>query len=170
MHEPGCPRGLSALLFGMQTEGPGLEGAPAGQGVRPGCVWICFLGRGKGTEGSRVSEHKRYPLKEPLGEQGGGAELWSAQSRNGSGKKWRRKSREMVTFPPAQPSQHTWSTKTSPPAPPGTADGRSFHFGWKKLILQRCVHAIQSFRGWPSSFHAPVSSSLISQTWGLPGS
>ena len=61
-----------------------------------------------------MSEHKRYQLEEPLVEQSSGAELWSAQSRNGSGKKWRRKSREMVMFTRAHPSQPTWSTKRNP--------------------------------------------------------
>lgn len=93
-----------------------------GAGLSESLCWdfAWFLGTGRETEESRVFEHKRYPLEEPLVEQGRGAELWSAPSRNGSSKKWRRKSREMVMFTRAHPSQPTRGTKMSP-TPSGKA-------------------------------------------------
>lgn len=120
MHEPDSPQGSlftakgtedrrPASLFWMQPQWVGLDRIPAGlvgqamskgAGLSESLCWdfAWFLGKSRGTEESQVSEHKRYPLEEPLVEQGRGAELWSAPSRNGSGKKWRRKSREMVMF------------------------------------------------------------------------
>lgn len=88
------------------------EGADLSESLCWEFAW--FLGKGRGTEESQVLEHRRYPLEEPLVEQGRGAELWSGASKNGSGKKQRRKSREMIMFPQAHPSRLTRSTKINP--------------------------------------------------------
>lgn len=120
-----------ASLFWLQPQWVALDGVSAGQvgQARPCLKELVSLRVSVGTllgfwaqaeKQRRVSEHKRYPLEEPLVEQGRGAELWSAPSRNGSSKKWRRKSREMVMFTRAHPSQRTRSTKMSP-TPSGKA-------------------------------------------------
>lgn len=122
-----------------------------GAGVSESLCWdfAWFLGKGRGTEESQLSEHKRYPSEEPLVEQGRGAELRSAPSRNGSGKKWRTKSREMVMFTGAHPSQPTWSTKMSP-----TLSGKA---SWREEthLAKMCLSHPTFHGNVARSLHAP---------------